>query len=149
MTAASTTPTATAEALAATHLAAFTQSRPWTVAEFASFLTDPFCFVSGDARCFALVRVVAGEAELLTLATHPEHQRQGRARRCMAEWMAHAQNLGAEEAFLEVAEDNPAARALYAQSGFSVLGQRKAYYPRSNGPAAAALLMKRAIPQGN
>lgn len=66
--------------MAATHAAAFTQSRPWTTGEFAELLSSPLSLVVGDERCFALFRVIADEAELLTIATHPDHQRQGLAR---------------------------------------------------------------------
>ncbi len=134
------------EALAATHAAAFTQSRPWTATEIAAFLDDRFTHLTGDARAFALVREIAGEAELLTIATHPDHQRQGHGRRIMDEWMRNAAQRGATTAFLEVAEDNAAARALYLACGFGLVGIRKAYYPRQKEAAVDALLMKRQFP---
>lgn len=129
--------------LAATHQAAFIQSRPWSEQEFAELLTNRFIHHVGDARCFALIRVIADEAELLTIATHPDHQRQGLARKCMVNWQALAQSLGANNAFLEVAEDNFPARGLYSDSGFGVFGRRKAYYPRPEAESVDALLMKR------
>ncbi|TNJ47695.1 GNAT family N-acetyltransferase [Phaeobacter sp. B1627] len=135
-----------AAALAATHAAAFTQSRPWSAREMADLLADHYTHLTGGPEAFALVREVAGEAELLTIATHPDHQRQGHARRLMQEWMTKATNNGATEAFLEVAEDNAAARALYSDCGFGLVGIRKAYYPRSKAAAADALLMKRLFP---
>jgi len=134
------------DVLAATHAAAFSQSRPWSAKEFADLLADRFTFLSGDARAFALVREIAGEAELLTIATHPDHQRQGHGRRIMQMWMAQAASRGVEDAFLEVAEDNTAARALYLACGFGLVGIRKAYYPRPTAAAADALLMKRVFP---
>ena len=131
---------------AATHKATFTQSRPWSAAEFEALLNDRFCFAIGDARCFALVRVVAGEAELLTIATHPDHQRQGLARAVMADWIARTAQDGGETAFLEVAADNLPARALYAAFGFAQVGQRKGYYARANVPAVDALVLRRPLP---
>ena len=139
-------PQADPAALAATHKAAFTQSRPWTAQEFAELLADRFTHLTGDARAFALVREIAGEAELLTIATHPDHQRQGLGRQIMQSWMKTAAERGATEAFLEVAQDNTAAQALYSACGFGLIGIRKAYYPRPTTAAADALLMKRRLP---
>ncbi|GAB5430748.1 ribosomal protein S18-alanine N-acetyltransferase [Tritonibacter mobilis] len=133
-------------ALAATHRAAFTQSRPWTEAEFGDLLSDRFTYLTGDARAFAVVREVAGEAELLTIATHPDEQRQGHGRKIMQMWMHNAATRGATDAFLEVAQDNLAAQALYSACGFGLVGIRKAYYPRPEAEAADALLMKRELP---
>lgn len=102
--------------------------------------------MTGDARCFALVRVVADEAELLTIATRPDQQRRGLARGCMAAWMAEAAARGAAQAFLEVAEDNAPARALYARLGFAETGRRRGYYGRDGAPAVDAIVMARALP---
>jgi len=132
--------------MAATHAAAFTQSRPWSADEFVTLLEHPLCFATGDARCFALVRVVADEAELLTIATDPNHQRQGLARTCMGDWQAAAQARGAVRGFLEVAGDNSPAIALYRSCGFEIAGHRRGYYRRPGYPAVDALLMTCPIP---
>jgi ribosomal-protein-alanine N-acetyltransferase len=47
--------------------------------------------------------------------------------------------------FLEVAEDNPGAIALYAQTGFTSVGRRGGYYARAGGPAVTAIVMRRAL----
>lgn len=138
----------TPEAMARTHAAAFTQSRPWRAEEFAALLEFPGTFATGDATCFALMRVIADEAELLTIATHPDHRRRGLARACMAAWMEAAAARGATQAFLEVAHDNAAAIALYDAMGFHRSGLRPRYYPRSDGPAADAVIMMRNLPSG-
>lgn len=131
--------------LAATHKAAFTQSRPWSETEIADLLADQSTFGFGDTRCFAIVRVIAGEAELLTLATHPEHQRQGLARALMPLWQKEAAARNARDMFLEVAEDNVPAQQLYLSCGFALFARRKAYYPRHGAASVDALLMKRAF----
>lgn len=135
-------------AMAATHALAFAPSRPWQAEEFAALLEAPGSFATGDAACFALVRVIADEAELLTIATHPEHRRQGRARACMETWMAEATARGAMRAFLEVAADNPAAQALYLAMGFAETGRRPGYYPRPGRPAVDAVIMSCGLPSG-
>ncbi|KIC11801.1 alanine acetyltransferase [Leisingera sp. ANG-M1] len=136
----------TPEQMAAAHAAAFTQSRPWSADEFASLLESPLAFAAGDARCFALVRVIADEAELLTMATDPDHQQQGLARTCMAAWESIARERGAAEAFLEVAADNAPAQALYRTCGFAECGRRAGYYRREGAEPADAVLMRKALP---
>lgn len=132
--------------LARTHRAAFTSPRPWHAAEFDDLLQSPACFVTGSAHCFALTRVIIDEAELLTIATHPDHQRHGLARACMADWQETAHARGATRAFLEVAADNAAAIALYHICGFETDGIRPGYYRRHGQPAVDARLMARALP---
>ncbi|WP_233270541.1 GNAT family N-acetyltransferase [Chachezhania sediminis] len=135
----------TPAAMARLHAAAFTRSRPWTEAEFADLLDGPGTFAAGDDRAFVLARVIAGEAELLTIATDPALQRQGLARTLMDEWQALAMARGATQAFLEVAADNDAARALYAACAYAEAGRRKGYYHRSDGSRVDALVMTRAL----
>lgn len=139
-------PAPTAKDMARIHAAAFTQSRPWGEDEFADLLDSRFCFAVGDARAFALVRVIADEAELLTIATHPDHQRKGHARRLMDLWQARATARGAREGFLEVAADNAGAHALYLFCGYVQSGLRRGYYGRADEPAVDAIVMKRALP---
>ena len=135
----------TPEALASLHARAFAPARGWRAAEFAALLDSPHVFAVGDARAVALGRVAAGEAELLTLATDPDHRRAGRARACLAAFAAEARARGATEAFLEVAADNAAARALYAADGWSETGRRRGYYPRAGHASVDALVLARRI----
>lgn len=136
----------TPEALAATHARAFAGvDRKWSSAEFAALLRSPGAFALGDDRAFALGRVTADEAELLTLATDPGVRRQGRARAALAGFEAEARARGAARAFLEVAEDNTAARALYAVAGWEIIARRAGYYPRAAAPAADALVLAKPL----
>lgn len=132
--------------MAALHAAAFTQSRPWSRDEFAGLLETPGCFATGSVDCFALVRVVVDEAELLTIATRPACLRQGLARACMTAWQAIAGDRGATRAFLEVAADNAPAIALYHSAGFETCGTRAGYYRRENTGPVDAIVMARALP---
>ena len=134
------------EALARLHAAAFAGTdRPWSAAEFASLLAQPGALLLGDGRAILLGRLAADEAELLTLATDPAHRRQGLAAALLARFEAEARAGGAARAFLEVAEDNPPARALYARAGYAEVGRRPRYYARAQGPAVAALILARAL----
>lgn len=132
--------------MAATHKAAFTLSRPWSEMEFSDLLSNSFNAVVGDTRCFALIQVIAGEAELLTIATHPDHQRQGLAAQVMTDWHAQAASQGATRAFLDVAADNAAAIALYHKCGYAPLARRVGYYTRSTEEKIDAIVMQRGLP---
>lgn len=131
--------------MARIHAAAFTQSRPWSETEFTQLLESPFAVAIGDSRCFALIRVIADEAELLTIATDPAAQRLGLGRRTMQIWQELAKTRGATEAFLEVAADNSAAQHLYLSDGFAICGHRKDYYPRKNAAPVDAIVMRKAL----
>jgi ribosomal-protein-alanine N-acetyltransferase len=138
---------ADAAMLAEVHAAAFTA--PWTAADILRFADDPGGFVlaadEGEALTgFILCRVMAGEAEILTLAVRPEFRRRGLA--CaLVEAAATLASQTAGAMFLEVAEDNAGAIALYAQTGFAVVGRRAGYYARPGAPAVDALVMRRAL----
>lgn len=128
-------------ALAALHARCFTTPRPWSAAEFADLLASPFSFLCAESHGFVLGRVIAGEAELLTLCTAPEARRQGTGRALLAQFAAAALARGGDSAFLEVAEDNSAARAAYAQAGWRESGRRRGYYRTPDGQAVDALIL--------
>lgn len=135
--------------MAALHALAFAgQSRGWRAGEFAAMLNDRHVLALGDARCFALGRIVADEAELLTLVTDPAHRRQGLARACLMKFEAAAWARGADTAFLEVAADNVPARRLYDAAGYLDAGRREAYYARPAGDAVDALLLRKLLRTG-
>lgn len=136
----------TPEALADLHARTFRTPRPWTAEEFAGWLADPLAFlmVEGDAG-FILGRAVAGEAELLTLAVSPEARGRGLGRRLVTRFLYQARLRGAEEAFLEVAEDNAPARAVYSRAGFTETGRRRGYYRTQDGRPVDALVLRRVL----
>ena len=129
----------TPDALAALHVRCFDGApRPWSADEFATLLSSTGSFLLTRPQGFLLGRVVADEAELLTLAVAPEGRRQGRGRALTAEFAAAARAGGAATAFLEVAAGNAAARALYAAQGWTEAGRRRGYY----GPGRDALVLR-------
>jgi ribosomal-protein-alanine N-acetyltransferase len=89
------------------HARAFTNSRPWSAAKFQSLLSNPHCFLcivlqdagqssmQASVQAFAMGRVVADEAELLTLATDPNQRRNGHARKCLDQFEEEAKKRGA------------------------------------------------------
>lgn len=134
--------------LATLHAKAFTQTRPWSADEFADLLAHGGTFVQGDHDSFVLIRVAVDEAEILTLATDPAMRRQGLARTRLNDAMAQAAARGATRMFLEVAEDNAPATALYAAAGFAQVGRRPNYYVPKNAAPVAALVMQRDLDAG-
>lgn len=132
--------------LAALHAACFTSPRPWTAAEISGLLDSPHVFVLHDSGGFLIGRVVAGEAEVLTIAVAPDHRRKGLGRHLIAGFVQECHRRGAESAFLEVAADNVAAIALYSTAGFVPESLRKAYYPRPGSNAVDALILSLKLP---
>lgn len=92
---------------------------------------------------FALFQEIAGEAELLTVATHPARRGQGLARRLITALIEQLEGAGTRRFLLDVAEDNAPARHLYAALGFREDGRRKGYYTAGRSVPVDAILMSR------
>lgn len=90
---------------------------------------------------FALLRFVANECELLTIAVAPEHRGAGVGTLLLQAALRQARKQDARTLFLEVAEDNHIARRLYRSHGLRSVGRRPAYYRRTDGTSADALTM--------
>ena len=136
---------------------------PWNVRDFSKLLASPGVFLAKPhqeprtlrgkdpdeaslrSQAFALGRVAADEAELLTIAVDPGHRRQGIGSACCAAFEAEAKSRGAVRAFLEVAATNEAARRLYLASGWTRHGCREAYYRTPTGRVDAILMSKRLV----
>lgn len=132
----------TPEEMADLHRACFDRDRPWSEQEFNDLIASPHVSVHHRPGGFAMVRAVAGEHELLTLAVDPNRRRKGIASRLMADWLDTAQG---ETAFLEVSADNTGARRLYERHGFAETGRRKGYYSRAHSTPVDAVLMSVAL----
>ena len=93
-----------------------------------SLLAQAGVFAVVEPDGFILIRQVLDEAEILTLAVRPQARRAGLGGRLVGQGAVAAARAGAARLFLEVAEDNAAARALYDRAGFRLIGRRKGYY---------------------
>ena len=136
------------DALALLHAEAFAQAwdQPWDRNSIAALLAMPGAFglvgfVDDAPAGLVIAREAAGEAEILTLGVVPGARRRGLARLLLDETASRAAAEGAERLFLEVAEDNLAAQALYAHAGFVRVGRRPDYYARGAGLRVAALIL--------
>ncbi|HEY5598496.1 MAG TPA: GNAT family N-acetyltransferase [Kiloniellales bacterium] len=92
---------------------------------------------------FLLGRNVAETGEILSLGMVRAWRRRGGARLLLRAAIARASAAAVTRLFLEVAEDNQAARELYAGEGFAAIARRPAYYRRHHGPAVTALVLAR------
>jgi ribosomal-protein-alanine N-acetyltransferase len=129
------------QALAALHAEAFETS--WSPEALARLLDQPGVSLTVEPDGFILLQAAADEAEILTLAVRPSARRQGLATRLVEAAAAQAAAGGTERLFLEVAEDNEPARALYSRLGFAQVGRRPRYYARAGGLTVDALLLAR------
>jgi ribosomal-protein-alanine N-acetyltransferase len=147
-----------ANELAAIHAVAFAGlGRPWSAPEILALLTDPRVVVHvaraerqmpGGGRHavgYALCRVVADEAELLTLAVMPEARREGLGVGLLTACEKGARASGASRLFLEVAAANAAAGALYARAGYCECGRREDYYLLPGGSRDDAVVMAKRL----
>jgi ribosomal-protein-alanine N-acetyltransferase len=100
--------------------------------------------VAGEPKAaigFVIGQLAADEAEILSIGVSPNWQRAGLGAR-LVEGLARAARRGeAKRIFLEVAEDNAPAIALYNKLGFVTAGRRKRYYERPGGEAIDALTL--------
>ena len=136
-----------AATLAGVHATAFSDS--WSAGQIAAMIrgAGAFGFLARQddgVAGFVLCRTIADESEVLTIATAPARRRCGVARGLVETASSHAAERGAVKLFLEVAEDNSAAIALYRGVGFQQVGVRLGYYSRPGG-AVAALVMRREL----
>lgn len=138
-----------AEVLAGLHAQCFAPADRWSAAALAELLALPGVVAAlvcdgGQPAGFVMLRCVADEAEILTLCVLPAFRRRGLARHLLDHALTVACDLGAGTVFLEVSVTNPAATELYAQTGFTRQGLRKAYYP--DGADALVLAYACTIP---
>jgi ribosomal-protein-alanine N-acetyltransferase len=135
-----------ASAIARLHAASF--RRGWSDGEIERLLLERSTVahraMSGGAmQGFILSRVVADEAEILSIAVDPARRGRGVARALLDLHMRRLAGLGARAVFLEVDEHNEPALRLYQRAGFREVGRRAGYYPQDRDQAAAALVLRR------
>jgi [ribosomal protein S18]-alanine N-acetyltransferase len=115
---------------------------------FRGLLLDPSVLtlgieLYGDLAAFVMVQTVAGEADILTIATEPDHRRKGLAATLIRALVNRMGERGVSRITLDVAEDNAPARALYTVHGFTEDGRRPRYYTTGRDVPVDAVLMSR------
>lgn len=100
---------------------------------------------AAQLAALAAFSVVAEDAELLRVMTHPQQRRRGLAAKLLAAGLSWARRHQATRMLLEVEADNQPAIQLYHDFGFEHLTLRADYY----GPGRAALIMTRELNREN
>jgi len=117
---------------------------PWSPHDFATSLDAGhrclIALVDGGIVACAVAAMVAGEAELLTLATASTSQRQGVAWRLLLKLLNSLAGAGVNACFLEVMAGNAGAIALYSAMGFEPVGRRTGYYLLPEGRVDALVM---------
>jgi ribosomal-protein-alanine N-acetyltransferase len=132
--------------LAQLHGASF--HRGWGEGEFEQMLAERNTLVhrlrqGRKVIGFAVSRMAADEAEILSIAVDPKHRGRGLSRNLLLTHLGHLAGRGVRTVFLEVEENNQPARRLYARAGFAVAGRRERYYKQPGGEQLNAVLMRR------
>lgn len=133
----------TFDEMAVIHTASFDCApRPWSAAEFESLLDSSNVKIFMQNGGFAVFRFAGPEAELLTIAVNPADRRKGIAQKLILAGHESAKTAGVEKVFLEVSEQNPAAKSLYEQFGYEIRAIRQHYYNGPNGQKINGLVMR-------
>ena len=132
--------------LAQLHGASF--HRGWGEGEFEAMLSERNTLVQGLRQGrkvigFAVSRMAADEAEILSIAIDANSRGRGLSRNLLLTHLGHLAGRGIRTIFLEVEENNAPARKLYERVGFGVVGRRERYYKQPGGEDLNALLMRR------
>lgn len=120
---------------------------PWPPESFASLLErDSAWFAVAEVPegvvGYAVVFLVADEAEIANIAVHESVRRRGVGAALLDASLAAARAHGAGNVYLEVRPSNVAARALYESRGFVQIGVRRRYYRR---PVEDAIVLQCAL----
>lgn len=132
--------------LAQLHAASF--HRGWGEGEFEQMQREPNTLMhrlrlGRTVVGFAVSRIAADEAEILSIAVAPSHRGRGLSRDLFLTHLGHLAGRGVRTVFLEVEENNQPARKLYDRTGFAVAGRRERYYKEAGGVELNALVMRR------
>ena len=135
-----------AQRLAQLHAASF--HRGWGESEFESMIAERNTLVhrlrlGRKIVGFAVSRIGADEAEILSIAIDADERGRGLSRNLLLTHLGHLAGRGVRRIFLEVEENNAAALRLYQRCGFAVVGRRERYYQQASGEQLNALLMSR------
>ncbi len=118
----------------------------WSEADWRALLGVPgafgwLCLDEQEAPlAFLLGRHAGGEAEILTLGVLEGARGRGIGAALVAAFQERLRREGVRVAYLEVAESNRAALALYRRCGFGAVGRRDDYYKRPDGREHALVL---------
>lgn len=101
--------------------------KPWSANDFKD-LQNSGCEIIASQNGFIVYRATCDEAEIITIGVAPEARRTGIAAAMLGIVEGDLKKRGIKHIFLEVAEKNAPARALYKNNGYKEIGIRPKYY---------------------
>lgn len=109
-------------------------SVPWSVKQYETVIGNEPFHVFGirdgqDLVGYLTLFAAAWEMEILNIAVHPSHRRQGHGQRMLSHVLHLCRRMGIKRGYLEVRRSNIAAQSLYTAFGFEEVGVRRRYYP--------------------
>lgn len=101
--------------------------KPWSESDFMD-LKKSGCEIVASDNGFIVWRVVADQAEIITIGVAPDARRSGIAESMILLMEQELKKQSIVNIFLEVSEVNYPAKKLYEKLGFTVVGKRPKYY---------------------
>lgn len=120
-------------------------SDPWSENSIASELENPLALwlvaeKNGAVAGYVGSQTVMDETDMMNIAVHPDHRRQGIAEALIEALIAVLKLKGSRSLTLEVRVSNENARRLYEKLGFCQAGIRKNYY---RNPREDAIILRK------
>ncbi|MBE6532306.1 MAG: ribosomal-protein-alanine N-acetyltransferase [Ruminococcaceae bacterium] len=108
-------------------------SDAWGEKDILSYISSELsmCYAAlsdGELIGYILGRKIVPEGEIYRVAVKKEKRERGIGSRLLLYAISSEREEGVESLFLEVREENAAARRLYSSAGFEEIGFRKNYY---------------------
>lgn len=142
------------EAMVSNHLSQvvsienLTAQNPWSMNQFADSMTNGVVLKDQESIVgFAVLALVAEQAELHNLAIHPQWQGRG-VGTIFLNSLIQALPSACKMLYLEVSVTNYRAIRLYMQQGFEKIAERQGYYRTQMG-TEDALIMSKALYSNN
>ena len=101
--------------------------------------------IEADSSFFMYRKTALDEAEIIDIGTIPEERLKGHAEKLFEKGIDLLRAEGVKTIYLEVAEDNHAARRVYRKLGLEDYNRRKNYYHSDENGLVDAILMKKDI----
>jgi len=99
-------------------------NKPWNAEEFESLQRSGAKIIASE-NGFIVWRCAADECEIITIGVHPDFRGVGIADALL---QLMEKEISVKKIFLEVAENNTAARKLYERNGYKQIAIRPKYY---------------------
>ena len=122
---------------------------PWTKEMFIGAIGGEYTYFtlardSGKICGYLLALIYPPEAEIMSIAVHPDCMGKGIGAALITEFISQSEARGSEAIYLEVRKSNERALRLYNKFDFVPVGIRKNYY---SNPREDAIVMVRQRPQ--